>query len=110
MFFVGISCTLFPYILAVIFAGILLGSATQNDFAIVSTSAETKIVEYKPCDSQAAKAFQYQLRQSKKPVVKTAPPVYVKPSYWGKSNHIPLKDIFLINPIKRGPPQTIAIG
>ncbi|MBN1989879.1 MAG: hypothetical protein JW783_10820 [Bacteroidales bacterium] len=110
MFFVGISCTLFPYILAVIFAGLLLGGATQNDFAIASTSAETKIVEYNPFSSQAASAFQYQLHQSKKPVVETTPPVYVKPSYWGESSYIPLRDICLINPIKRGPPQVTAIS
>lgn len=108
MFFVGISCTVFPYLLALIFAGLLFGGATKNDIPMAKSFAETNIISYQTPVKQTVKAYHFQQYACENKEEIIAPLFHVDENCWKELCFAPIKAISLINPIKRGPPQVIA--
>ena len=105
MFFVGFSCNILPYILAILFAWIFVGNATAKNTKTNESDTKAKVIEYKASKTKVAKAYQYYKFFEGFLASAQAPRHFVILNCWRKSCvDIPLTDIFLINPIKRGPP------
>ena len=108
MFFVGFSCSILPYILVILFAWIFVGNATAKNTKTNESDTNAKVIEYQASKIKVAKAFQYQKFFEDSLVSATKPRHFVILNCWrGFCADIPLNDIFLINPIKRGPPHVL---
>ena len=108
MFFVGFSCSILPYILAMLFAWIFVGNATAKNSRPNESETKAKVIEYKASKTKVAKVYQYHKFCDVFLTSAQAPHPFVILNYWrGFCVDIPLTEIFLINPIKRGPPCSI---
>ncbi|MGE0077967.1 MAG: hypothetical protein AB7S48_08925 [Bacteroidales bacterium] len=59
MFFIGVSCSILPYVLAIAFAWLIIGSNTDVPVKHSDTVAVSKIIQYQPSHSKVQKAYYY---------------------------------------------------
>ena len=108
MFFVGFSCSILPYILAILFAWIFVGNTTAKNNKTNESCTNDKVIDHQASKTKVAKAYQYQQFFEDFIISVIKPHHIVILNYWRSLRiDIPLKDILLINPIKRGPPQIL---
>ena len=89
-----------------LFAWIFVGNATAKNAKTNESDTNAKVIEYQASKTKVAKAFQYQQFFEDIIISVIKPHHFVILNCWrGFCADIPLSDIFLINPIKRGPPQ-----
>lgn len=105
MFFIGISSSFLPYILAVIFAWLLFGGNTDVPVSQDDASATAKVIQHQPSIIKTHKNYQYQSHFISQCIFEyTDIPLGILSEWGGLCNKLHYTFALVLLPNRRGPP------